>query len=78
MNSISGGSTESALVTFMLVRYRRSDAALELRRLARFGAERLHDAVTGERLGATCEICSSASWLRRVVRRTRCPSLTSG
>ena len=51
MNSISGGSADSALVIRMFVRYSSCDAAAEPRGLARFGAERLDDAMAGERLG---------------------------
>ena len=51
-NSISGGRIESALVTFMFVRYSRCGRVAEPLGLVRLGAERLDDAVAGERLGA--------------------------
>ena len=50
--SISGGRLESAAVTFMFVRNRLKPARLNLLGLVRLGAERLHDAMAGERLGA--------------------------
>ena len=51
-SSISGGRLDSAAVTFMLVRNRPIAGAPELLGLVRLGAERLHDAMAGERLGA--------------------------
>ena len=49
-HSISGGSADTVLVTCMLVRYTRCDASSN-RAASCLGAERLDDAVAGERFG---------------------------
>ena len=51
-SSIAGGITDSARTTRMFVRYRCCSASRKRLGLALFRAERLDDAVGGERFGA--------------------------
>ncbi len=77
-SSISGGRLDSAAVTFMFVRNSwypaRANCSASFFSLP--NALTMRWPVNASAL--MCESCSSASWLRRVVRRTRCPSRTSG
>ena len=77
-NSISGGSIDEHARHLQVGAIEQSRGALELRRLTRLGAERLDDAMAGERFAGDVRQCSSRSWLHRVTVRSRRPSRTSG
>ena len=67
------------LVTFRFVAVELLRDRAEPRRLVLLGAERLDDPVSGERLrGHVRQVLELLPAPRRLVRRTRCPSRTSG
>ncbi len=76
--SMSGGRLASAAVTFMFVRNSCQPARANLSPSSRSFPNAFTMRCPVKASTPMCEMLSSASWLRRVVRRTRCPSRTSG
>ena len=70
-NSMEGGSTDSARTTRMLVRYRFISAPRNLFASRSSALKALMIRCAENVSVPMCDITSSASWLRRVVRRTR-------
>ena len=75
---MSGGSSDSALVILMFVRYSRCEARLNRSSSRASAPNALTMRCPVNASAVTCDRCSSCSWLRRVVLRTRLPNRTSG